>query len=59
MKIVELEQTSLNTCINEARRERIVVTRQGKPVALIIGIDEEQLELGRDYNKIPKLTKFF
>jgi antitoxin (DNA-binding transcriptional repressor) of toxin-antitoxin stability system len=49
MKMVGLEQTTLDICINEAQHERIVITRNGKPVALIIGIegmDEEQLQLG-------------
>ncbi|OIP32881.1 MAG: hypothetical protein COW04_05515 [Deltaproteobacteria bacterium CG12_big_fil_rev_8_21_14_0_65_43_10] len=45
---VGLEQATLKFCINEARQERVIVTRQGKPVALVIGIDEEQLELGSD-----------
>lgn len=48
MKTIGFEQTSLNSCINEAQQERVIVTRQGKPIALIIGIDEEQLELGSD-----------
>ncbi|MDI6782382.1 MAG: hypothetical protein QME49_09825 [bacterium] len=49
MKMVGLEQATLNTCINESQHERLVVTSNGKPVALIVGIegmDEEQLQLG-------------
>ena len=49
MKMVGLEQTTLDTCVNDAQREGVVVTRNGKPIALIVGIegmDEEQLELG-------------
>lgn len=46
MKTVGLEKTSLDSCIIEAQQERIIVMREGKPVALVIGIDEEQLELG-------------
>ena len=49
MKVVGLEQASLDTCVNDAQRERVVITRNGKPIALIIGvegIDKEQLELG-------------
>ena len=49
MKVVGLEQASLDTCVNDAQRERVVITRNGKPVALIIGVegmDKEQLELG-------------
>jgi antitoxin (DNA-binding transcriptional repressor) of toxin-antitoxin stability system len=43
------KHVTLDTCINEAQRERVVITRDGKPVALIIGVaglDEEQLQLG-------------
>ncbi len=49
MKVVGLEQASLDTCVNDAQRERVVITRNGKPIALIIGVegmDREQLELG-------------
>ena len=38
----------MTDCVEEARGERIVVTREGNPVALIIGIDGEQLALGSD-----------
>ena len=46
---VDLRQATLDTCVNNAQRERIIITRDGKPVALIIGVagmDEEQLQLG-------------
>jgi antitoxin (DNA-binding transcriptional repressor) of toxin-antitoxin stability system len=49
MKTVGLEHTTLEGCIKDARRERVVVTRKGKPVALVVGVeglDEEQLQLG-------------
>ncbi|MBU1318350.1 MAG: type II toxin-antitoxin system prevent-host-death family antitoxin [candidate division Zixibacteria bacterium] len=49
MKMVGLEQSTLDTCVNEAQRERVVITSNGKPIALIVGIegmDEEQLQLG-------------
>lgn len=49
MKKVGIEKASLDACIKEAQRERVVITRNGKPVALIIGVegmDEEQLQLG-------------
>ncbi len=48
MKTFGLEHTTLNACVKEAQQERLVITREGNPVALIIGIDEEQLELGSD-----------
>jgi len=49
MKMVGFEHASLDICIHDAQRERVVITRNGKPVALIVGVegmDEEQLELG-------------
>ena len=48
MKIIGLEQASLDTCVKDAQRERVVITQNGKPVVLIVGVegmDEEQLEL--------------
>ncbi len=50
MKTVGLEQASLGVCVDDAQQERVILTRNGKPVALIIGLeglDEEQLQLGR------------
>jgi antitoxin (DNA-binding transcriptional repressor) of toxin-antitoxin stability system len=50
MKTIGLEQASLDVCVDDAQQERVVLTRNGKPVALIIGLeglDEEQLQLGR------------
>ena len=47
MKVVSLEQAVLESCIEDAQRERVVLTRNGKPVALLVGIegkDEEQLQ---------------
>ncbi len=49
MKMINLEQATLDACVNDAQRERIVITHNGQPVALIVGIegmDEEQLQLG-------------
>jgi antitoxin (DNA-binding transcriptional repressor) of toxin-antitoxin stability system len=49
MKTISLEQATLDTCVIDVQRERVVVTRGGKPVALIVGVeglDEEQLQLG-------------
>jgi prevent-host-death family protein len=40
---------NLEDCIKEAQRERVVLTRNGKPVALLLsveGLDLEQIELG-------------
>ena len=49
MKTIDLEHATLEVCIKDARRGRVVVTRKGKPVALAVGVeglDEEQLQLG-------------
>lgn len=49
MKTIGLEQATLEVCVSEAQNERVVITRNGKPVALIVGIeglDTEQLQLG-------------
>lgn len=49
MKVIGLKETNLDTCVSDAQHERIVITRDGKPVALVVGVeglDAEQLELG-------------
>ena len=49
MKTIGLEHTTLAACVKDARRERVVLTHKGKPVALVVGVeglDEEQLQLG-------------
>jgi antitoxin (DNA-binding transcriptional repressor) of toxin-antitoxin stability system len=52
MKTIGLEHTTLAACVNDARHERVVLTRKGKPVALVIGVeglDEEQVQLGSSH----------
>src|SRR2546425_12361890 len=49
MKVIGLKETDLDECVKDAQRERIVITRNGKPVALVVGVkglDAEQLDLG-------------
>jgi antitoxin (DNA-binding transcriptional repressor) of toxin-antitoxin stability system len=49
VKKVRLETTTLDRCVDNLKRNRVLVTRNGDPVALIIGVeglDEEQVELG-------------
>jgi len=49
MKTIGLEHTTLDACIKNARHERVVLTRKGKPVVLVVGVeglDEEQVQLG-------------
>ncbi len=48
MKTFGVEKTDLDVCVHEAQLDRVIVTRKGKPVALIIGIDEEQSALGME-----------
>lgn len=48
MNTIDLKQATLHTCIDEAQGEQVVITRNGKPIAIIVGIegmDEEQLQL--------------
>lgn len=49
MKTIGLKQATLDACIKNAQQERVVITRNDKPVALIVGVegmDKEQLQLG-------------
>jgi antitoxin (DNA-binding transcriptional repressor) of toxin-antitoxin stability system len=49
MKQVGVEQSDLKSCVGAAQRERLLITRNGKPVALLVGvegIDAEQLQFG-------------
>jgi antitoxin (DNA-binding transcriptional repressor) of toxin-antitoxin stability system len=49
MKMIGLGQTTLEVCIKDVAHERVVITRNGKPIALMVsvkGMDEEQLQLG-------------
>jgi mRNA-degrading endonuclease RelE of RelBE toxin-antitoxin system/antitoxin (DNA-binding transcriptional repressor) of toxin-antitoxin stability system len=48
MKTIDISQATLDACVTDAQSQRVVVTRDGNPVALIVGIeglDEEQIEL--------------
>jgi prevent-host-death family protein len=49
VKIVGMKEAKLKECIEASQADRVVITRNGKPIALIVGvegIDLEQLELG-------------
>jgi antitoxin (DNA-binding transcriptional repressor) of toxin-antitoxin stability system len=49
MKQIVLEKADLESCISQAQQERVVIVRNGRPVALVVGVegmDPEQLELG-------------
>ena len=46
MKVVALQDAKqeLGSYIARAQRERILITRRGKPAALVIGVEGEELE---------------
>ena len=49
MKQMSVDKTDLASCVSQAQQGRVVITRKGKPVALVVGVeglDREQIELG-------------
>jgi len=46
MKVVALREAkeSLSRCVTRAQRERVLITRHGRPAALVIGVEGESLE---------------
>ena len=49
MKTLELAETNLERCVQEAGSESVLVIKNGKPLALVSsveGLDAEQIELG-------------
>jgi hypothetical protein len=43
-----MEDATLDLCVAEAQQERVILTRNGHPVALVVGVDgmdEEQVRL--------------
>jgi hypothetical protein len=49
MKTVDIQETNLDACVLDAQSDRVVVTRGGNPVAIVVGVeglDAEQAELG-------------
>ena len=46
MKVVAVREAkaSLSEYIEEAQRDRVLITRHGKPAALVIGVEGEALE---------------
>ena len=50
MKVVGLQEANLEECVRQAQGEGVVITRNGKPVAVLVGVqgmDLEQIELGQ------------
>lgn len=49
MKEMVIQRATLEECVKQAQQDRVVLTRNGKPIAVIVGVkglDWEQLELG-------------
>ena len=49
MKVISLDEANLKECVRDAQRKRLVLTRKGKPVSLLVsvqGLDLEQIALG-------------
>ena len=49
MKTVDIQSTNLDACVFDAQSDRVIVTRGGNPVALVVGVeglDAEQAQLG-------------
>ena len=49
MKTLKIEQATLDACVRESQGDRVLVTRDGRPVAMVVGLaglDEDQLQLG-------------
>jgi len=46
MKLIGLKQakTNLSACVEESQSERILITRRGRPAALVIGVEGQDLE---------------
>ena len=38
MRQINVEKANLESCVSRAQQERLVITRKGKPVALLVGV---------------------
>ena len=49
MKTVDIQDTNLDACVFDAQSDRVIITRGGNPVALVVGVeglDAEQAQCG-------------
>lgn len=49
MKVIEMDEADIKECVKNAQHESVILTRRGKPVAVIAGVagmDLEQIALG-------------
>ena len=50
MRVIPIHEAKVTDCVRDAQKEGVVLTRAGKPVALVVGVigmDLEQIELGQ------------
>ena len=48
MKVIAIQDVKLADCVQDAQHERVLITRNGAPVAVVVGVegmDMEQLAL--------------
>jgi antitoxin (DNA-binding transcriptional repressor) of toxin-antitoxin stability system len=48
LKTLGIEQATLDGCVEEAQHDRVIITRNGAPIALLVGIeglDEQRVNL--------------
>jgi antitoxin (DNA-binding transcriptional repressor) of toxin-antitoxin stability system len=49
VKVIGIDEATIQECVKDAQHERVLLTRRGKPVALLVGVagmDLEQIALG-------------
>jgi antitoxin (DNA-binding transcriptional repressor) of toxin-antitoxin stability system len=49
VKVIKIDEVNIKECVKDAQHERVLLTRRGKPIALIVGVagmDLEQIALG-------------
>ena len=59
MKVLKIQDVNIDACVQAAQGEGIVLTKDGSPVAVVLGVegmDLEQLELSQS-SKFWKLIK--
>lgn len=44
MKVIEIDKANIKECVKAAQHERVIVTRRGKPIAVIAGVEGMDLE---------------
>jgi hypothetical protein len=38
VKVIEIDEANIEECVKDAQHKRVVLTRWGKPVALLVGV---------------------